>query len=174
MKVQQGFIFLITLLITTVISLLVLTSMQHLLLYYKVANRQKELHQNFYQLESVASQLAHKKYQSIESHCVIQQDSANQVMHKLLHCRGCFLNVNGLSYQYVIEDLGAFPCLISNVKGQKHTTYHRRISVVSIANQKPISFLQIRFIAPGSGIDCVGKEHLVNLGVSSWRYVAAV
>ncbi|MBI2786291.1 MAG: type II secretion system protein [Legionella longbeachae] len=169
-KKSNGFILLLTLLIISVISLLILASMQHILLYYKVINKQEELHQNFYQLESLVLRLAYKRTISEEQACVVHEDSANQVMHTLRYQRGCALN-RGLShYQYLIEDLGEFPCLVTYYRGRKRATHHQRISAVQIEGGTPASFLQIRFITTGGVPNCLTKERQIVLGMSSWRY----
>ncbi|CAM4488492.1 MAG: hypothetical protein LEGION0403_FIIPPAGN_00417 [Legionella sp.] len=169
---EQGFIFLIVLLITAVISLLVVSSMHHLLLYFKVSNHQEALHQRFYQLEAVALQLAQQKL--LSSGCMRHQDSANRALNTLLQHQGCFLNEGELSYQYFIEDLGSFPCLMVYDQGQKRTSYHQRISVVLMEEGVPVSFLQIRYISARTMANCAGNERLIRLGISSWRYLGSV
>jgi hypothetical protein len=171
MKQQQGFIFLIVLLITAVISLLVVSSMHHLLLYLKVTNHQEVLHQRFYQLEAVALQLAQQKLST--SSCVYHQDLANHVLNRLLH-HGCPLNDGELSYQYFIEDLGSFPCLVVYEQGQKRISHNRRVSIALMEEGRPVSFLQIRYISSDIIANCEGNERLVPLGMSSWRYLGSL
>ena len=71
---EQGFIFLITLIIIGLISTFLFLSMQHLLLYHQVINQQEVQHRNFYQLENIVLQLAHKNVDAIDKVCVIDQD----------------------------------------------------------------------------------------------------
>lgn len=85
-KTQKGFIFLFTLILTIVISLLIATSMQYLLLFDKAANSQQLLRQRFYELEHVTLELA----QSIPSKCILHEDAANSILQKLIHREGCF------------------------------------------------------------------------------------
>ncbi|MFJ1268080.1 type II secretion system protein [Legionella lytica] len=169
---EQGFIFLIVLLITAVISLLVVSSMQHLLLYFKASNHQEALHQRFYQLEALALQLAQQK--SSVSSCIRHQDAANRALDILLQHQGCSFKDGELSYQYFIEDLGFFPCLVVYEQGQKHASHHQRISVLSLEEGVPVSFLQIRYLSASTMANCTGKERLIRLGISSWRYLGAV
>ncbi|MDR3501469.1 MAG: type II secretion system protein [Legionella sp.] len=168
---QQGFIFLIVLLITAVISLLVVSSMHHLLFYFKVTNHQEALHQRFYQLEAVARQLAQKPP---SSGCIRHQDLANHALNTLLQHQGCSFNDGELSYQYVLEDLGTFPCLVVYEQGQKRTSHHQRISVVLMEEGVAVSFLQIRSISSSTIAHCAGDERLVRLGMSSWRYLGSI
>lgn len=172
MKKLRGFIFLMTLMVVAVISLLVLTSMQHILLYHQAINKQEELHQNFYQLEEIALQLA--QHTALAAECVGHKDAANQVMHKLLQGEGCSLKEDSSEYQYFIEDLGAFPCLVVRKQGLRRASYHRRVSVVRMEEGYPASLLQIRFIIAGPVMDCMATERVIRSGVSSWRYFAAV
>lgn len=171
---HQGFIFFMTLIVISVISLLVLTSMQHILLYYKAINRQDALHQNFYQLEEVTLQLAKSSLASIEQACVAHKDSANQSIQKLIAGKGCSLKNANSEYRYFIEDLGQFPCLLVSQKGKKHATSHRRVAVVQIEEGQPASLLQIRYITVGRILKCQTQEHMITLGVSSWRYFPGI
>ena len=172
MKQCNGFILLVTMIIIAVISLLILTSMQHILLYYKAINKQELLHRSFYQFEKVAYQLTHSGFSSINRACIVYADSANQIIQNLLHHQGCSLSNS--SYYYLIEDLGEFPCLITNHKGRKYATHHQRISVMQMEEGIPSSFLQIRFISVGGTIACFTKEHSIRLGISSWRYFSSI
>lgn len=140
MKNESGFIFTVTLLMITVISLLLLASMQHILLYHKVINRQEESHKNFYNLEHVARQLSQKYEVLLAPNCVIKEDSQNQILHKLLHNQGCSLSNDGLQYGYFIEDLGDFPCLVVLGNNQMYATHHQRLSVVQLDRGRPLSF----------------------------------
>ncbi|MGL5742539.1 MAG: type II secretion system protein [Legionella sp.] len=143
MRTQGVFIFLITLLIIAVISLLLLSSMQHILLFHKAANRQEMQHQNFYQLEHVAMQLASKPLTAVGQNCVVHEDSANQVLERLLKHQGCSLANGLLQYHYFIEDLGELPCLRTIYHGNQHATHHKRVSVVQMNEETVASFLQI-------------------------------
>ncbi|MCW8407882.1 type II secretion system protein [Legionella sp. PATHC035] len=172
MNQDKGFILLVTMLIMGVIGLLILTSMQHTLMYYKAINKQEVVHQNFYQLEDVALQLL-RQYSELPQDCVMHTDSANQVTHRLFHHKGCSLNSGKMQYKYYIEDLGEFPCLRAYYRGRNTATHHQRITIAPVENGTPGSFLQIRFIHRGRIIPCLTKEHSISLGVSSWRYVPA-
>jgi hypothetical protein len=169
---QKGFIFLITLIVTAVITLLVLSSMQQILVYYKATNKEEELHHDFYQLEDVAMQLARSP--QLNPVCTMHQDSANQAIEYLLQHQGCTFKNEANEYRYFIEDLGNFPCFIVYQHGQKHSTYHRRVAVMQIKNGIPHSLLQLRFINAGEVLKCLTKERVIALGVSSWRYLASV
>jgi hypothetical protein len=169
-----GFILLVTLLIIIVVTLLILTSMQHILLYYKAINKQEVVHRSFYQLEKMAMEIAHSPTLLSNQNCIVREDSANQVMHFLRQKKGCN-SINGsLHYYYLIEDLGEFPCLVIERDGHKSASYHRRISVMQINDGEPASFLQIRFISIGSVRICYNSEHIVTLGMSSWRYLPEI
>lgn len=163
-KQRQGFIFLMTLMVMAVISLLVLTSMQHILLYYKVMNRQEELHQHFYQLDELILHL------SQEPKCLSPHHAVNQILNQLVHGEGCFLKRGTNEYRYLVEDLGTFPCLVVNQNGVHHATHHHRISLVSLEDAHPDSLLQVRLISVGPVSACEIKTRSIVLGVSSWRY----
>jgi hypothetical protein len=169
---KKGFILVLTLVITGIISLLTLTGMQHLLLYYKAMNHQEKLQDNFYQLEKVALELAHQPV--MPSTCIDYIDNANQVLDRLLHQQGCSREKDLIQYQYYIEDLVNFPCLVIQQKTQKFASHHQRITVMSIEEGFPLSLLQIRWVSVGEKISCNSKENRVSLGVSSWRYLPSL
>jgi hypothetical protein len=171
---QEGYIFLMTLIITAVISILVLSSMQYILLYHKAINQQEVVHQNFYQLEDVVFDLVRAPLSLIEQHCISHKDSANHAIEKLIHHQGCLLRNGTIDYQYFIEDLGAFPCLVTYKKGIKHATYHRRVSVVQMDDGYPTSLLQVRFISITAALTCLAQEHVAPLGITSWRYFSSL
>lgn len=169
----EGFIFFMTLCTILVISVLLITLMQQVLLYHKALNKQEQLHQNFYQLEGLASQLASDF--SEKNHCVEHRDSVNQIIKELLHNKGCLLAVGQARYRYIIEDLGDFSCLVLYQNQNKRATRHLRISILLLADkQNPASVLQLRFIKPSVAKVCLEKEHPVTPGISSWRYLTDI
>ncbi|KTD68779.1 MULTISPECIES: hypothetical protein [Legionella] len=172
-KKDKGFVLLVTMLIMGVIGLLIMTAMQHTLLYYKAINKQEVAHQSFYQLEDVALQLLHQ-HTTFNQDCVVHTDAANQVMHQLLRNKGCSLDSDNVLYKYYLEDLGEFPCLSVWYRGQKSATHHLRLTIMLIEDGVPGSILQIRFIRRGKVMPCLAKEHSVSLGVSSWRYLPSL
>lgn len=159
-----------TLLTVSVLTLLVLTCLQHILLFHKAINRLELQHQNFYQLETVAMQLARVDLPQLNKSCVAIQDKANKVLYQLAQGGGCSLSQGALHYRYFIEELGSFPCLIAMKEKASFATRHRRVSLLMrFADEE--SFLQIRYISLDSPQHCVTNKTLVKEGVSSWRYI---
>jgi hypothetical protein len=169
-KQDHGFIFLMTLIVTAIMSLLTLTSMNQIALYFKAMNKQHKIHHNFYQLEAVALQLV--RHVDTNHNCMSSQDAANQVVEKLLHFEGCALKQKGSDYRYFIEDLGMFPCLVVPIQNLKYASYHRRISVLRMEEGIPESLIQIRFITQGARLPCFSQERVISVGVVSWRYLS--
>lgn len=148
--------------------------MQHILLYYKAINQLETLHHNFYQLESVAMQLVDAKSQLLDKRCVLTEDAPNKIMQRLRRYEGCPLEVGGYHYRYFVEELGDYPCLIATRDTKKVSTHHRRISVVSIGDKRSDSLVQLRSIEAIKYQFCEGKERVLPLGVSSWRYLPSI
>ncbi|CEG57562.1 hypothetical protein [Legionella fallonii] len=172
---NKGFILLMTLCAVLVISALLITCLHHILIYRKALNKQESQHQNFYQLEDIAKRLAQIPSVTTNRSCVATQDVANETVQWLIKGRGCLLTVSQTQYRYIIEDLGDFPCLILHNKQQKRATHHIRVSVLLLANEEhQSSLLQLRFIKPALTENCMGEEHVVNEGISSWRYLATL
>lgn len=165
-----GFILLLTILTTLVISMLSITGLHHILLYHKTLNKQKEHHQNFYELERVAANFM--RSDSLDKDCVETQDMANEAIKWLTQGKGCIVTWSQKRYLYLVEDLGVFPCQVMEQQKPK-AAHHLRISLLLLDpkdNTHPL--LQIRFIKPSTAaVHCSGQEHPVSEGISSWRYM---
>ncbi len=161
-----------TLLMVAVISLLVFTAMQQNLLYLKSIGAMEVQHNRFYHLESIARHLLQVKIQ--DNLCVKTGDDANQTVLQLEHNKGCSVDNGAFQFQYLLEELGDFACLI--VKTQKHTfsTHHRRLSILLVSDGQPNSLLQLREITAIPLQTCVAEQKEVALGISSWRYLSSL
>lgn len=162
-----GFIFLMTLSLLTVISLLLLSCMQHTALYQRAVGTQEMQHQRFYQLEHGVRQLTQSVY---KPPCLIKKEEVNQVLEQLVeHQKSCSFRVGHDHYHYRIEDLGSYPCLLAHQQG----THHFRLSLALIAgDNNRISILQVRVIRRAHTAICAKDARQVHLGISSWRYLA--
>lgn len=169
----QGFILLITLQLIGIISLLVLSTMQHLLFYHKAINRQALLQQHFYNLEKTVKHLVTGLHALDLLACVVHETSANQILHDLKP-QGCSLFLGGFQYHYLIEDMGSFPCLITDIGGFKKATHHYRISVEQLEKDAPAMVMQVRVILAREVMECTAKENRIPLGLSSWRYLTQI
>ncbi len=171
---DSGYIFLLTLCIILVISLLGVTIMQHVLLYHKAVNRREQQHHEFYQLEHLALELARANNNNINNNCILYGDHANKIVTKLKNNKGCTLRIEGLKYHYFIEELGDFSCMLAIKKDKQYSTHHRRVSLMLHRKQLPNSLIQIRYLRPIRLQDCIGTVSHVHLGLNSWRYLASV
>ena len=149
-------------------SLLVLTCLQHVLMYQKVLQAFETEHQHFYKLEAIAMQLANS---NADKDCIEYGDAANQVMSRLKKGEGCVLKVGSLKYRYVIENLGDFPCLRVKTNLGRFSTHHIRVSVLLLSDEGPDSLIQLRRLIPINLQPCIGEENQVNSGISSWRFI---
>lgn len=171
---QQGAIFVLTLILLSLISVLLLTSMQHLVLYQRATVNQELQHQHFYQLEQVMDQLITDTTTWSRLSCFLDQDKANTVMSQLAQ-QGCTMTMNQEQYSYLIEDLGEYPCLVVAYPGVTHATHHFRVSLIHQEHDDfSRTLLQVRIIRLGEKTRCAAHRQLVALGVSSWRYLGAV
>ena len=174
MKPQQGYILILTLCISAVLSLLMVSSLQHVLLYHNAANRQESSHQRFFQLEYAARKLI-KVTKKERDDCFYQHNLANLVIQQLINKKGCKLTINTTNYQYLVEDLGEYPCLVTVYRGNHRATHHFRVTILAESTQdKPSSLIQIRVIKHSRQIECLGKRVNVAPGISSWRYFSNV
>ncbi|HDV5709855.1 TPA: hypothetical protein RJD49_001539 [Legionella pneumophila] len=172
-KTDSGFILLMTLCITFLMSLLVLASLQQIFLQYKALNSQETFHQNFYQLEHWMMRLARSPLLYAGMDCYVQKDyGANKIANELVKNKGCLLILNQKKYRYFIEDLNEFSCLVLNKDGQKYASHHFRFTVLKDEEHGESAIMQLRFIKLGSNLSsCPEEEIQVQEGVSSWRYL---
>jgi Tfp pilus assembly protein PilX len=170
---SQGFIFILTLCITTVMSLLVLSGMQHVLLYQRAASKQEKLHQRFYQLEHTARGIIGAT-EHTWANCMYLQNSANQVIQELIKKNGCSLRLGDSKYRYMIEDLGTYPCLVNYAQETPKATHHFRLTVLGyFSEEEGVSAVQIRVVKRSSALlFCDRKVSMVNTGISSWRFLS--
>lgn len=136
--------------------------MQGVLLYHKAMNGREEQHQWFYQMENMALQLA--KSNQLPKQCLLDGDNANKAISVLRQQQGCSLSAG--QYQYIIEEIDDFPCLVTMVNHKKLATHHRRVTI----HDDKHSFLQIRYVsAVMLKEQCLTKSRFIPTGVSSWR-----
>ncbi|HAU1638323.1 TPA: hypothetical protein JBJ33_12610 [Legionella pneumophila] len=173
-KTDSGFILLMTLCITFLMSLLVLASLQQIFLQYKALNSQETFHQNFYQLEHWVMRLTRSPLLYARKDCYVQKDyGANHVINELVSSKGCLLTFGRKKYRYFIEDLNEFSCLVLNKDGQKHASHHLRFTVLQYEEYGEPSIMQLRFIKSGSNLSSCSEEEIqVKEGVISWRYLS--
>ncbi|WP_165483190.1 type II secretion system protein [Legionella quateirensis] len=159
-----------------VISLLILTCIQHVFLYSKALNRQQYQHQNFYQMEDTLMQLTELQLHLIDQECIIPTKGADKVIGKLVKNEGCLVPGSDKHYRYLIEDLGDYPCVVTQKEGQMLSTHHIRITLLQSpdAYNPAASVLQVRNIKESASESCHGETHQVSTGISSWRYISDV
>lgn len=153
MNSEQGYILILTLCITALMSLLWLSNMQHLLLFQQASNRAEEQHQRFYQLEFLARSLIKMP---LKKHSGCRFDLNNY----------CEIKLQDQQYQYQVEDLGEYPCLVTQKNGKLTSTHHYRFTL-----KDNRSTLEIRVMKPSTLPYCDQKIKPVIAGISSWRFL---
>ncbi|MBA2649708.1 MAG: type II secretion system protein [Legionella sp.] len=161
-----------TLILISIISVLISSNLQHILLYYKAIHTMELQHAQVFQMEVLASQLVRNS--NVSSHCILQWDDANQAIQSLMNNKGCILVVGSRRFQYLLEDLGDFACLIVKSDNAKLSTNHRRLTLMLASEDKSKSnpIIQIRDIRAIAYQKCMVKESPISLGISSWRLLS--
>lgn len=169
---KTGYTLIMVLLVNLLLSLIILSGMQTLFLYGKMSNQVLISHQQFYQLESVASILVERSAEAnISSNCIVNaEESAHLRGGLFLHQRGCSIVVNRQRYHYVLMDLGLYPCLSILSRDTLYSSHHWLINVVMAGKLQ--QSLQLRLALPEKKIDCMLPiQHIINAGVISWRSI---
>jgi hypothetical protein len=167
---QSGMILLSTLSMIIIITLLVLSRMQQTLLYAKALGQQNDGYQLFYQMELMAQRLIRDHTLLDKGDCIVQEDEANSILVRL-EKKGCSIKEGLIQYQFLIEDLGIFDCLVIKQKGEDMASQHRRFSLMRVSQSGDKMYLQLRVITPISSIGTCNKElHVIKPGISGWRF----
>lgn len=162
MRKQQGIILLITLLLLSILSLLVLSQMQQLLLQHKAMHKLVDKQRTLENLEQQANRLL-----TDNPACLIKQDNPEAAIRSLAGKQACSVQYDNKKYYYLIEDLGLFPCLPI----QGHTSQHWRITLAT-AGDRP-ACLQLRLARMAKGLSCQPGEAMrpIPAGIQSWIYL---
>lgn len=161
----SGFILPTTLIVFALISLVVIANLGQIVLYQKVVSERKVTHHQFYALEHLAVQLMTNLTQlSCKQSGMVNHDVAIEI---LIHGQGCLLKDRQVSYHYLIEDLGVYPCLAIIHQNKEEASHHYRLTVLQ---DDTIKWVQIRVASLGGRSDCLGAKKRILPGALSWRY----
>ena len=165
-------VLLTTLILIAILTGLMLSLMQSVLLYYKVIAQVTRQHDLFYELERVTHQVQLDYQQGRLHQCIVQDSHLDETRPALRPKPGCVLTQNNHTYPFLIEDLGDHPCLRGMKGDRRHASHHVRITVLSSSLGQ--AYLQIRVAEPATQVlvctDAVTR--LIPWGVISWRYVS--
>lgn len=165
---QSGFILFATLISLAVFSFLLLSQMQVIFLYHKSYNRYLKKNQAFYQLEAAANHLILTQLK--QGSCQSNELNPNKILSLLKNQKGCPYSYEKLRYFYLVEDLGAFPCLQVLTDNRKYSTRHWRITIKKEGNT-PVLQLGFAHLMP-LGLCEEGNQKFIHLGLTSWRYLS--
>lgn len=172
----RGFVLLLTLCLIALISLLSLTGMRHVLLYYKAISTQGLQQHLFHEMEQFALQLIKAKdFNTSNQGCIIRDKSPEKAFSLLVNNQGCNAVRDQEDYQYIIQDLEEYPCLQIEKDSKKYSVHQRLFSILLKGNDRHTpSLLQLRTMKAGSETTCQGTALQIYGGVTSWRYIADV
>lgn len=167
---QQGFILFTTLIVLSCIILVVLAHMQVALIFSKYLGQEKEQAEVFQHLEKTVELLLSQPAHQV---CTSKSLDANIVIKKLAAKKGCQYSDAKYSYNYIIEDLGDYPCLKTILSKKVYSTEHRLFSLLIWA--KTPQLLQVRYLRAIADMTCdLPKPLFINIGLSSWRYLSRI
>lgn len=160
---QGGIVLLTTMMMLVIVTLLVLSLMQGVFLYIKSSHQIMRHHEVFRQMESMATKL-----NLTRAACVVQDKNPNQLIDMLEANQGCITGDG--AYQYIVDDLGLYPCLQLVVDGVVQGSHHW---LVTLAGMKPPKLvLQLRMVEPSDASTCeLGMANQIHSGVISWRKI---
>lgn len=156
--------------IVSVLTLLILSLLQSVMLEVKVNRAFKESNLSMQQLELSAYQIVKSNILKQNHHCFTKDKNYNHQVTLLRQRFGCTSIYEKTSYRFLIADLGIFSCLqVLTNDGSMHGTHHWLLSIVEEENQQAV--LQIRIALPGEDNVCSTDNHVIHLGILSLRKV---
>ncbi len=162
---QRGVVLFSTLLMIAVISLLVLSLMQAVLLYMKTCNQLIHQHDVLHEMESVIQRL-----DLARSDCVVHQKTPNELIDQMVAHQGCTHTEKDRVYTYIIGDLGPYPCLPIETPNGLQGSRHWLITIATAS--LPNTLLQVRLSMPEKTQACLrSAPHPIHAGVLSFRKV---
>ncbi|KTD83026.1 hypothetical protein [Legionella waltersii] len=167
----KGFILVATLLMLFVFALLIATGIQQTGLYLKLINREEENHQKFYSMEYLAEQIVNNGHSALNSKCISRHHlSSKEIIHVLLNST-CVLQIGDRRFNYFIEDLGDFPCLVISKGEVNYVSHHFRLTITygKTENSNEL-LLQLRYFTVSRLSECKTEVEKVSEGISTWRY----
>ncbi len=164
---QTGAILVTTILLVVILTILVLSLMQAVWLYFKASNRIAVNHQEFYQLEAMASKPDLIKHLLNDKRCTTHGKDPNQLIDLLLAEPGCQYEVDGQNYSYLLGDLGVYPCLKIISANKNYASHHWLVTIMTADR----TLLQLRIAIPASPGACEQQVQYIDEGVISWRYL---
>jgi len=168
---SRGFILLTTVLMISLLSILVLTSLQAVYLEFKMINQLIANHRAFYQLEETAKKLAQQIDQL--QHCVTQDSDLTHMDSVLLQHQGCKIQNQDDTFYYLFTDLGRDNCLVLRLDNIFYTSHQWLVSVMY--TKLPGHVLEVRLAFPDEKSACESPKVLqLNGHQMSWRYAGRV
>lgn len=164
---QSGFLLPMTMLMLATMTLLTLSSMQSIFNDLKLIQHMKMKHENFHELEMTSLVLAQSAIYSQKDECKMNFMDPNEIIHRLQIHQGCSYVNQHRKYEYLINDLGIYPCLKIQLNQAQYSSHHWLITVISLSDS---TLLQLRVAQAGNILNCHGKvEQTIHPGVMSWR-----
>lgn len=161
MRKQAGIILLTTAIILLVLTLLVGSLLQAIRLYSKINNQLALKNEAFYALEAIALKLPLENNEQ----CIRFEQDPNRAI-ELLPDHHCQWVDKQKTYDYMISDLGAYPCLIGRFNKKETSSHHWLVTIKSSQG-----ILQLRIATPERAIPCKLNKREIGMGILSWRYV---
>lgn len=168
MKRNDGFVLFTTILMLAMLTLLVLSLMQAMLLFVKASHELIMRHQTLYQLETAAKVIRLSHLANQEVPCTVEEKPLHNIIERLSQ-RGCEKVIRSHVYLYLIEDLGVFSCLHIVRKHHAFSSHHWRLTV--IPKNQPSEVLQLRITNRANPQACDGNVVEIRQGIVSWRHL---
>lgn len=165
---EAGIVLLTTIILIGLVALLVLSQLQLVLLDFRVLNLGTKKQQALLKLELAANQLL-KNDIGEQNLCLVNETYSEEIVNLLKNKKGCSLNYAEQHYNYLVEDLGIFPCLQKQRNDKHYATRHFRLSIREAENEQEI--LQMRYAKIDKELVCEDKKPVQSkIGLLSWRY----
>lgn len=160
-------VLLISLALITLMTMLLFTLLQGLLLYYKAYGALMSQHQSFYQLEKVAEKIMEKEAIP-QPACIFSAMDARKMKAHLMAKEGCNWQVLKQNYRYGWLDKGKKTCVQVQKGNVFLPTHHWFLMVINPSSEDGL-MLRLAKPMPGSGKLCPqSRRRIIFPGIISW------
>lgn len=168
---SNGFVLGMTLILLTIISCTLLYWLDAVWLYRKASFMMEQIQQDRYDLETNAFRLMNLRGHYKRSECIIAAGDPTEILRHIKSLKACQISSGRRHFNYIIENLGSYPCHMLQTEVGWKGSHHWRISMIE--NKAAAMGLQLRYVSP-EPIDIPCENHdlrEIHGHILSYRYI---
>ncbi|MDF1757134.1 MAG: pilus assembly PilX N-terminal domain-containing protein [Legionellaceae bacterium] len=162
---NKGFIFITTIVILLVLTMLVISIQNSLYLHIKLTNNLINSHKSFYATEELAVKISNNIENYLMPSCI--NDNLDMNIKKI-EKGGCVLEDKERKYNFLIGRIGDYPCLQIKVGDILFSSTHWLIVLAPLGEER---LMKIRVATPNTSSSCNAHNFKnINSGIMSMLF----